>query len=1055
MSENEAAKVKAIFGEAIELPEGERAGYLERACRGDRRLLERVESLLRSAEGDDPFLRGPTVDPDGESRRFRGSDPSEMMGTVIGPYRIVGVLGEGGFGTVHLAEQESPVRRRVALKIIKRGMDTSAVVARFERERQALALMDHPNIAKVFDAGATDSGRPFFAMEYVEGEAITHYCDRRRLSLKERLRLFQQVCAAVQHAHGKGIIHRDIKPSNVLVSERDGGHQARVIDFGIAKATDRSEVERAAFTELRQMIGTPEYMSPEQAEGSSDIDTRTDVYSLGVLLYELLTGVTPFEGKRLRSAAYGEIQRIIAEEEPPRPSTRVGTAEKQLPSVAANRGTEARRLQSAIRGELDWIVMRALEKDRSRRYETASELEAEIGRFLAGQPVMAGPASAGYRLRKFARRNRTGVIAAGLVVASLVIGLIGTATFAVRESAMRAKAEKAETLARTRAEELAKAEALATKRADELDEVSKFQAAQLSGIDPESFGASVRTALVEDTRRGLEKANLPPEEVERNLEALRTLLARGNITSVALRALDETLFARSIEAINEQFKNQPILRARLLQILADTASTLGLLERAEEPQNEALAIRDRELGAEHPETLVSLINKAELLRARGKIAEAGPIYEKVCEVSRRVLGNDHRTTLTAVLNLGAYRGSQGRFDEAEALGTEAVEMSRRVHGAEHAETAGAISNLAFIYRERNQIDKAVAAMREALAIRRKASGEWHPDTLASLNNLGFMLQDADKPEQAEALYRQSLEGYRRVYGEDHPKSLLAVNNIASSLRAQGKPEEAEGLFRESYDRRLRLLGADHSDTIDSMGSLAAVLKDLGRFDEAGPLYEQAYECRKRMLGPEHPKTLQSMANLGGYLDSIERLDEAEPYVRGAYEARARTLGPEHADTMISQNNLAFLYFRKKMYAEAEPLFRDVLEKRRRLLPPGASRTLTSLNNLGVILRDMGRLDEAAEMLAEALGGRRKTLGPTHPTTIDSLHAMARVRAEQKRFAEAEALALESERALASRPPDAARMKRLATIMVDLYDKWEAAEAGKGHGAKAEAWRGRK
>ena len=364
------------------------------------------------AEPNDP-TRDQTPSPD-DTDRPAPRPITEGPGTRIGPYKLREKIGEGGMGVVYLAEQEKPVRRRVALKIIKPGMDTEQVVARFEAERQALAMMDHPSIARVFDAGATDTGRPYFVMELVKGVPITEYCDTVHLTPKERLELFIPVCQAIQHAHQKGIIHRDVKPSNVLVTMQDGKPVPKVIDFGIAKATEQRLTERSLFTQHGAILGTLEYMSPEQAEMCAmDIDTRTDVYALGVLLYELLTGSTPLERARLRQSGYAEILRRIREEEPPKPSTRLSESNEPLPSVAAQRRTEPARLTKLVRGELDWIVMKAIEKDRTRRYETANGFARDIERYLEGDPVEAGPPSAAYRLRKYARKHRAALVTAG------------------------------------------------------------------------------------------------------------------------------------------------------------------------------------------------------------------------------------------------------------------------------------------------------------------------------------------------------------------------------------------------------------------------------------------------------------------------------------------------------------------------------------------------------------------------------------------------------------------------------------------------------------------
>lgn len=466
--DQDLARVRELFDEIIQADPEDRSALLTARCNSDGALRKRVEALIATAESDDPFLSQPTRS-DAFMATVAAAPLSERPGTRIGPYKLLQQIGEGGFGVVFMAEQDQPVRRRVALKVIKLGMDTRQVVARFEQERQALALMDHPNIAKVLDAGATESGRPYFVMEYVKGDPITEFADAHKLSVPDRLQLFAQVCAAVQHAHTKGVVHRDLKPRNVLVCMSDGRPFAKVIDFGIAKATGARLTEKTLFTEHRQLIGTPEYMSPEQAEGSPDIDTRTDVYSLGVLLYELLTGATPFDAERLRSAAYAEMQRIIKEEDPPAPSLRLSRDLRALAAAATARGAEPGRLGTLIRGELDWIVMKALDKDRARRYESPSQLAGDVQRHLSGEPVTAAPPSTMYRVRKFARKHRGRVVAAGTVAAVLVLGTASTSVGFALEARQRQAAEQAaETAVAARdAEAQARAEAESQRRAAE------------------------------------------------------------------------------------------------------------------------------------------------------------------------------------------------------------------------------------------------------------------------------------------------------------------------------------------------------------------------------------------------------------------------------------------------------------------------------------------------------------------------------------------------------------------------------------------------------------
>jgi len=445
MSDSDTIRLREILAEAMAKPAAQRAAFLAEACAGDDRLRGEVESLLGGLEREEEFLACPTrANADLPACGIPGLDASAVQsllaegpGSSIGRYKLHDLIGEGGFGSVFLARQEHPVRRDVALKVIKLGMDTKQVIARFEAERQALAMMDHPNIARVFDAGATDNGRPYFVMELVEGVPITHYCDDRKLSIRERLELFVQVCQAVQHAHTKGIIHRDLKPSNVLVASQDGMPVPKVIDFGIAKAVSSRLTEITLFTEYHQLIGTPAYMSPEQAEMSeTDIDTRSDIYSLGVLLYELLTGSTPFNAEALRSKGYAEIQRVVREVEPPRPSTRLGTMGTTTDTIAASRGTDPRRLAQMLRGELDCIVLKALEKDRTRRYETAAALALDVQRYLNDEPVLARPPSRAYRFRKLVQRNR---LAFGTAVA-LTLTLVGGLGLSTWSLALEAKA---------------------------------------------------------------------------------------------------------------------------------------------------------------------------------------------------------------------------------------------------------------------------------------------------------------------------------------------------------------------------------------------------------------------------------------------------------------------------------------------------------------------------------------------------------------------------------------------------------------------------------------
>ena len=592
--------VETIFGEALELPSAsERASFLDRACAGDGDLRRQVQTLLDAHFRAGQFLEAPAATP---TVTVNPAPLTDGPGTVIGPYKLLEPIGEGGMGVVYMAEQTRPVRRKVALKIVKPGMDTKQVIARFEAERQALALMDHPNIARVLDAGATGSGRPYFVMELVKGILITDYCDRNRLAVDDRLELFVSVCQAVRHAHQKGIIHRDLKPSNVLVTMIDGAAVPKVIDFGVAKAMGQQLTEKTLYTGFAQLIGTPLYMSPEQAEFSGvDVDTRSDTYSLGVLLYELLTGTTPFNQDTFRTAAYDEIRRIIREQEPPRPSTRISSLEATATAVSANRQTDPRTLGKLMRGELDWIVMKALEKDRNRRYETANGLAADVKRYLSDEPVEACPPSTWYRLRKLARRHRAALALAAAVVLGLVVAVSALALSTVVISRGRAEAFRQLAQVRSERRELAAA---------------YFEAAE----KVEEFMSSLRNGTLD--REALERQNV--SNTEKAIEFQEKLAAQlvtdpeGRFRSVSLLLPDRadlaylkrlgpaeasqrcaiSLLTEMIAESPDRFEYRQALQASLLH-LGSILTAAGRLQEAEATLRRALDIA-AELASLHP-----------------------------------------------------------------------------------------------------------------------------------------------------------------------------------------------------------------------------------------------------------------------------------------------------------------------------------------------------------------------------------------------------------------------------------------------------------------------
>jgi serine/threonine protein kinase/tetratricopeptide (TPR) repeat protein len=997
-------RVQALFAAAIELPAQERAAYLDAECRGDASLRAEVESLLQSHDAAGAFLSMPTVG-DGTWTAPRASAPSsELPGTRIGPYTLLEQLGEGGFGTVFLAEQSTPVARKVALKIIKLGMDTRQVVARFEHERQALALMDHPGIAKVFDAGATETGRPYFVMELVRGEPIVAYCDTHNLSIDARLALFAEVCLAVQHAHTKGIIHRDLKPTNILVTTQDGKPHAKVIDFGIAKAIDSNLAERTVFTELRQLVGTPEYMSPEQAEGSLDVDTRTDVYSLGVLLYELLTGTTPFVGRELRSAAYAEIQRIIREVEPPKPSTRLSSNADTIASVAARRQVAPRRLGSIVKGELDWVVMKALEKDRQRRYDSANDFAADVRRYLTGEAVVAAPPSAWYRASKFVRRNRAAAIAASAVAAALLLGLAGTAwqaTIASREARAARDAESAATLARD----------AERKRADELKRVSDFQSNMLAQIDPARAGADLMADVRARYAAALEKSGVAADERSQRVDAFDRELVNVNATDAAAAMIDRTILRPAVTTIDEQFKDQPVVDAQLRESLATLYQAIGLYDAAMPLRESALATRRRALGDDHPDTLDSISGMGNLLLAQAKTAQAEPLLREALERKRRVLGEAARATLTAISDVGSLLRAEGKLAEAEPF------------------------------------------FRGALDKRRQSLGDDDPETLLAMNNLGYLLLAQGKPDEAAPLYREALDRRRRVLGEDHRDTLFSLNNMGTLLSAQGKAAEAEKCFRDALAGRRRALGEEHPETLTSLNDLGNQLRSEGKLAEAEPLLREAYEKNRRVLGPTHRFTFTAMNNLAMVMRAQGKLDEAEKWYREVLGLRRRVLGEEHPDTIISINNLAFALQAQNKLAEATACYREGYEKALRVHGEQHPLTVALATQLGRVLQLQGKNDDAIALLAATEPAARRVFrGATADRLAMLLTALGRARAglayDVDRFQLAEANLVEARQIFATlRGPDHADTRGAAQSLVQFYEAWERSDPGQGHAAK--------
>jgi eukaryotic-like serine/threonine-protein kinase len=941
------SEVKSLFGKALEIASPqERAAFLEAECGENAALRSEVQELLAALDKAGDFLK----QPGGATTDYR---PAEGPGTRVGQYKLLQQIGEGGFGIVFMAEQEQHVRRKVALKVIKPGMDTKQVIARFEAERQALAVMDHPSIAKVFDGGETVSGRPFFVMELVHGVPITKYCDDNHLTARERLELFIPVCQAVQHAHQKGIIHRDLKPTNILVTLYDSKPVPKVIDFGVAKATEQRLTETTMFTNFGTVVGTFEYMSPEQAEMNAlGVDTRSDVYSLGVLLYELLTGTTPLERKRVREAAFAEVLRLIREEEPPKPSTRLNASKETLPAMAALRNTDPRKLAHEVRGDLDWIVMKCLEKDRTRRYDAASGLAKDLERHLRDDAVEACPPSAGYRLRKWMWRNRVATLVA-LIIWAWTLIFIGFGTL----NWMMA--------------------------CDERDRA----------VQAERQAAAALT-VAQDAR---DRATQSRQQAEEN--ALKAKEAEDKARAVANFLQNDILAqADSGHQANRRQEVKPDLTVR--EALDRAAANLGRFGPGQEltEANLRLAIGEAYIGI-------------------GDARRAVPHLERSRDIHVAKLGPHHKSTLNALLGLGKGYYSAGRLPEARQVLQELHAVAETRLGKEHSLTIAGMTHLALTLLDTDRRAEAVPLLEEALRRARKALGPDHGDTLHIMNNLGAACERVGRWEDALALYEETLRLRRIKDGPTHPDTLVTMHNLGTVLRRLGRVDRSIPLKEEVFKQRVVLLGPAHPLTVRTQADLGINYQEAGRVREAIPVLEDALRRARPFAGAEEvnlrgimealaetytlagehakaetlfrellaearkgPDTARRnaaswQARLGLNLLQQKKLDEAETLVRDALAVRQEK-EPDDWRTFNTLSILGGILLERKKYAEAEPLLRqghEGMRQRRDKMPKGGGvRYHESLERLARLCEETGKKEEAAKWRQEWEAAKQKT-----------------------------------------------------------------------------------
>jgi eukaryotic-like serine/threonine-protein kinase len=808
-----------LFAAALALPAPERIRYLRRACGDDADLFSRVYSLLEASHDAALFID-------------EGSSHARDAVERIGPYRVLMELGEGGCGVVYLAEQTTPVRREVALKIIKPGMDTKAVIARFEGERQALATMDHPHVAKVFDGGATPTGRPYFVMELVRGVQITEYCDQSRLTVPERLALFIQVCQAIQHAHLKGIIHRDIKPSNVLVTMHDGTAIVKVIDFGIAKATQRRLSDLTALTVLDQFIGTPAYVSPEQTNpGSADIDTRADIYSLGVLLYELLTGCTPFAASDLQQDGLDRMRRRIRDEEPPTPSKRLTALDAEsLTHTADRRQSTAARLIKHIQGDLSWIVMRCLEKERSRRYQTSNEVVLDLQRYLRHEPVLARPPSLAYVVRKFARRQRV-MFAAGLACMFFLLFIVA---FAI---------------------------------------VTSMQARRIAAEKVRAEQQGARAETVSDFMLQIFDASQP-------------MTSLGRVVS-AREILDEA--GRKIRG---DLRQHPEVRAQLLEAIGRAYRRLNLHETAVPYLEDALHIRRKLPAADGTKTAVVLIELSIALRAIGDLQRADALLREGLAILHQHRTERSDTYAKLILNVGRIQFLAGNLKEARKNFEESLTLYRELSGPSSPEVGGVLSQLSGVLLWQEDLPGAERAARQALEIFTATRPAAHPERVLVESRLGEILLLQKRINEAAPIFEQTLAAQRQLYGPHSEQVARVLDSLSQIRTAQGNLAEAEQYARRALDAHEAALGAEHSGTGLYRTALAMILVKRNEFEEAEDLTRHALATFEKTLPVDHQYVASAEYVLGEALVGLRQPAQAEAVLTASMYRWERGDAPE-------------------------------------------------------------------------------------------------------------------------------------------------------------------
>lgn len=948
MNDTLEARAFAIYDRSLDMDDTTAESYVTATCGEDAELLARVQQLRQASENaikagflDNPYLVN-------LGSVAAGLKPTSFVGKQLGCYHLVRELGVGGFGKVYLAEQQEPVKRMVAVKILRGSLCDDTFLRRFEGERQVLALLSHPNIAQIFDAATTDEGDPYFAMEYVPGVPITQYCDERRLSISDRLTLFVRVCSAIQHAHQKGIIHRDIKPANILIAEIDDVAQPKIIDFGIAKVLDLDFESFTLETQAGGLLGSPAYMSPEQVSQSRvAIDTRSDIYALGVLLYELLTGRTPFQFKN--TSLVDTLNRVL-QSDPVPPSQQV--KKQQLKDVARLRNMPSSvALARALNSDVDAIVLKALSKNPERRYASATHLGTDIQRYLEHEPVSAAPLTVRYRAGKFVRRHKLAVLSVFALTLTLIAGLAGTVGGLVRAK---------------------QAEAAASQAARNAQRTITLMQDFLAAPDPREQGPDLRVVDMLGSFEPRLSALVDQPAIH------GSLLQTYGITHRSLGMPAEALkFAQQSAEIRQQHLGRQ--HPDTLGSIHLAAQLTGELGNHREAEASLLQLRSdaRALGS-NPAFVMDVDNSlARIAYLSGDHERAKVAYIEVVESRTGLLGSHHMDTLRSMAGLSLAYSTLGEKDSAIDVAREVLEIQTTSLGSDHPETLEAQSALAFALGEAGRYSDALSMHEAVLQSRTSIIGPRHRKTLASRMNVAWLMGRLGRHEEAQVFNEDTLTLQREALGVAHPDVYTTLSNIATNLNALGKTDDAEPLMLEVIAGRVALVGEKHSSTLTAKNDLMVLYARQERFAEAEDLIREVLQGRMETVGDDHPGTLTAMNNLTWLLSQRGAWQEAEELGRQVVTKRSKLFGADHPSSLSAKSNLAATLNRAGKPAEALPLIHEVWDTRKQVLGESHVDTLTAAISHAEILYETGAGAQAKEILQKSVIALEQALGKDH------------------------------------------------------------------------------